>query len=416
MAIVQRVQDILLKPKEAWPVIAAEAGDVKSVYTNYLVILAAIPAVAGFIGMSIFGMSFLGATIRTPFFSGLATMVVGYVLSLVMVYVLALIANALAPTFGGEKNLLNAVKLIAYGATAGMVGGVFNLLPMLSMLGVLAGLYSIYLIYTGIPVLMKSPPDKALGFTAVLLVCGVVASLILGAVTAMFSGMGMGAGHMMGGASSDGANVSIKVPGTEISIDTAKLEAASKKMEAASKQMEAAQASGDQEAASKAMGAMLGAALGGGGDNGKPFPPEQLQTFVPEKMSDMPRTSIEARTDNAMGLSFSSVEAQYSKDSASLELKVQDIGAVKALAMGMAAWASSTVNRETQTEVERVYKKDGIAYKEQYQKDGSHADFSMMLPNGLMVDASANGMAMNALKASLAGIDMRALGALARQK
>ena len=110
MTLVQRVQDILLKPKETWPAIAAESGDVKSIYTSYLVYLAAIPAVAGFIGMSVFGMSFLGATIRTPIMSGLASMIVGFVLSLVMVYVLALIANALAPTFGGEKNMLNAVK------------------------------------------------------------------------------------------------------------------------------------------------------------------------------------------------------------------------------------------------------------------------------------------------------------------
>lgn len=407
MTIVQRVQDILLKPKETWPVIAAEAGDVKSIYTNYLVILAAVPAVAGFIGMSIFGMSFLGATIRTPFFSGLASMVVGFVLSLVMVYVLALIANALAPTFGGEKNLLNAVKLIAYGATASMVGGVFSLLPMLSMLGILAGLYSIYLIYTGIPVLMKAPEGKALGYTAVLLVCGVVASLILGAVSAMFTGMGRG--HTVGGAASDGGNVTIKVPGTEITIDTAKLEEAGKKMEAA-------QASGDQEAASKAMGAILGAAMGGGGDSGKPFAPEKLQTFVPDKLGDLPRTSIEARTDNAMGLSFSSVEALYSKDNQSINVKVQDIGAVKVLAMGMAAWAASTVNRETPDEVERVYQKDGASYKEEYSKDGSRAEFGIMLPNGLLVDATANGVAMDTLKAAVASMDMGTLGALTREK
>ena len=413
MTLVQRVQDILLKPKETWPAIAAESGDVKSIYTSYLVYLAAIPAVAGFIGMSIFGMSFLGATIRTPIFSGLASMIVGFVLSLVMVYVLALIANALAPTFGGEKNMLNAVKLIAYGATAGFVGGVFSLLPMLSMLGILAGLYSIYLIYTGIPVLMKAPEGKALGYTAVLVVCGVVASLVLGAVSALFTGMGRG--HMMGGAASDGGSVTIKVPGTEISIDTAKLEAASKKMEAASKQMEAAQASGDQEAASKAMGAMLGAAMGGG-DNTKPFVPERLQTFVPEKMGGMPRTSIEARTDSAMGLSFSSVEALYSKDNQSINVKVQDIGAVKVLAMGMAAWASSTVNRETPDEVERVYQKDGVSYKEEYRKDGSHADFGIMLPNGLMVDATANGVDMDTLKSAVNSMDMAGLGALTREE
>lgn len=413
MTLVQRVQDILLKPKETWPAIAAEPGDVKSIYTSYLVYLAAIPAVAGFIGMSIFGMSFLGATIRTPIFSGLASMIAGFVLSLVMVYVLALIANALAPSFGGEKNMLNAVKLIAYGATAGMVGGVFSLLPMLSMLGIVAGLYSIYLIYTGIPVLMKAPEGKALGYTAVLVVCGVVASLILGAVSAMFTGSGRG--QMMGGAASEGGNVTIKVPGTEISIDTAKLEEASKKIEAASKQMEAAQASGDQEAASKAMGALLGAAMGGG-DNTKPFVPGRLQTFVPEKMGGMPRTSIEARTDSAMGLSFSSVEALYSKDNRSINVKIQDIGAVKVLAMGMAAWASSTVNRETPDEVERVYQKDGISYKEAYRKDGSHADFGIMLPNGLMVDATASGVDMDTLKAALNGMDMAALGALSREK
>src|SRR5690606_36662778 len=160
-------------------------------------------------------------------------------------------------------------------------------------------------------------------------------------------------GKMMGSAGRDGGNVSIKVPGTEITIDTAKLEAASKKMEAASKKMEAAKASGDQEAASQAMGALLGAALGGG--DGKPFPPEKLQSFVPEKMGDLPRTSIEARTDNAMGLSFSSVEAEYSEKSRSINLTLKDIGAAEVLAMGMGAWASSTVNRETQTEVERVY-------------------------------------------------------------
>jgi hypothetical protein len=290
--------------------------------------------------------------------------------------------------------------------------GVFNLLPMLSMLGILAGLYSIYLIYAGAPVLMKTPPDKALGYTAVLLVCGVVASLILGAVSAMFTGMG--AGRMVGAGARDGGNVTIKVPGTEITIDTAKLEDASKKMQAASEQMQAAQASGDTEAASKAMGAILGAAMGS--DGAKPFAPEMLQTFVPDQLGGLPRTSIEARTDNAMGLSFSSVEAHYTKDNQRLEVKVQDIGAVKALAMGMAAWASSTVNKETQHEVERVFKKDGVTYKEQYRKDGSSAELSMLLANGLMIETSANGVNMDSLRAAMATLDTSALGGLSREK
>ena len=102
-----------------------------------------------------------------------------------MVYVLALIADALAPTFGGQKDLMSALKLVAYGSTAGMVGGIFSIIPGLSVLGLLALLYSIYLLFLGIPVMMKSPQEKALPYTAVLLVCGLVAGAILGAVSAI---------------------------------------------------------------------------------------------------------------------------------------------------------------------------------------------------------------------------------------
>jgi Yip1 domain len=230
MNLVERVQAILLKPKETWPVIATEGGDVPSIYKNYLVYLAAIPAVATFIGLSIVGAGAFGVSFRVPIMSGLVNMVVGFVLSLVMIYVLSLIANALAPTFKGEKNALNAFKLVAYGSTAGLVGGVFNLLPALSMLGLLAALYSIYLLYTGIPVLMKAPEDKALGYTAVLIVCGIVAGVIIGAVSAIFTS---GPGMTLGGGMSSSDNVSIKLPGSEVTIDTAKIEAASKKMEEA---------------------------------------------------------------------------------------------------------------------------------------------------------------------------------------
>ena len=185
MNIVQRVKDILLSPKQTWPVIGAEATDTGTLYTQYLMLLAAIPAVAGFIGMSLFGVSAMGMSIRVPLVSGLVNMVVGYVLSLVMVYVLALIADALAPTFGGQKNPLMALKLIVYGSTAGMVGGIFSVIPALAALGLIASLYSVYLLYLGIPVMMKSPQEKALPYTAVLLVCGLIAGVVLGAVSAV---------------------------------------------------------------------------------------------------------------------------------------------------------------------------------------------------------------------------------------
>lgn len=186
MNLVQRVQDILLKPKATWPAIDAEPADAASLYKNYVVLLALIPAVAGFIGLSLVGFGGFGVTVRVPILSGLVSAVVGYLLSLAMVFVLALIVDALAPTFGGTKSQIAALKLVAYASTAGFVGGIFSLLPPLAILGALAGLYSIYLLYTGMPVLMKCPADKALVYTAVVAVCGIVAGLIIGAVSAMF--------------------------------------------------------------------------------------------------------------------------------------------------------------------------------------------------------------------------------------
>lgn len=404
MNLIERVQAILLKPRETWGTLAQESSDTVSIYRDYVVYLAAIPAIAGFIGLSLIGMDMFGVSYRVPIVAGLVSMVVGYVLSLVMIYVLALIANALAPTFKGEKNLLNALKLIAYGATAGMLGGLFNLFPVLSMLGVLAALYTVYLIYAGIPIMMKAPQEKALGYTAVLILCGIVAGLILGAASAMLTGSGAHMAGAMGQAGSGGNNVTVKIPGTNITLD-------GNKMEAASRKMEEAQARGDSAAAAKAASEMLGAALGGSG--GRPFAPDVLQGFVPERLAGLERNSVDARSDQAMGIDFTSVNAAYAQDMQLLDLTIQDIGSAPVLMMAMGAWSKSTVNSETAEDVERVFRKDGRAIREQYRKDGSHAEIAQLLPNGVLLEVSGN-VDIEIMRAALATLDLNTMAALKR--
>jgi hypothetical protein len=181
MNLVARVQAILLNPKTEWPVIEREPGEVGFLFTNYVAILAAIPAVCGFVGTSIVGI----AGYRTGLFSGLLGAIVGYILAFVGVYVMALIIDALAPSFNGQKNFSNALKLVVYSYTAAWLGGVFSLIPALSILALLCGLYSLYLLYLGIPVLMKSPDDKSLIYTVVAVVCAIVVSIVIGAIPAM---------------------------------------------------------------------------------------------------------------------------------------------------------------------------------------------------------------------------------------
>lgn len=201
MALVERVKNILLSPRAEWQVIDAEPATVSSLYAGYIAPLSAIPAICQAIGMSMIGMSipFVGGHYKTPIVSALTSAAVMYVFGLVAVYIVALVVNGLAPTFGGTKNMTQALKAVAYSYTAAWVGGVFSLIPALSIIALLFGLYSLYLLYLGLPVLMKSPADKAVGYTVVVVICTIIITgVIFFCVAAL--GLGFGANPMAAGA------------------------------------------------------------------------------------------------------------------------------------------------------------------------------------------------------------------------
>ncbi len=412
MNLIQRVQDILLKPKDTWPQIDAEAATPGSIYGGYLVYLAAVPALAAFIGLSIVGVGGFGTTFRVPIGAGLANMVVSFVLSLLAVFVLALITNALAPTFGGSRSPISALKVVAYGSTAGFVGGIFGLLPALSILGLLAALYSIYLLYTGLPVLMKCPPEKAAGYTAVVVVCGIVAMVVLGAVSAaVLPGSGFGtAGRMGAGA----GGVSIKTPGGEVTIDGAKAEQAAKALEEAAKRLEQAQKSGDTAAAGKAMGEVMGAVGGAiGAGSAAPMAAADLKALLPEALGALKRESIEAQSGQAMGIGGSNASATYVAGTKRVEIAITDMGGLAGLA-ALAGWANMTVDRETASEIEKVYKQGNRTVREQYRKDGSRGEYTVILANGVIVGISGEQVDAATLKAIAGGVDLARIEALKR--
>ena len=188
MSLIDRVKNIILAPKTEWPVIDREPGDVAYIFTNYVAILAAIPAICGFIGLSIVGMSVPGlGTIRMPVASGLLSAVVGYLLTFAIVYIVALIVDALAPTFGGRKNFESALKVTAYSYTPSWICGFFLLVPGLRFLTIL-GLYGLYLLWLGIPVLMKSPQEKSVAYTAAVVVIAIVIGIVLGLIQSALFG------------------------------------------------------------------------------------------------------------------------------------------------------------------------------------------------------------------------------------
>lgn len=189
--LIERAKGICLSPKTEWEKIAAETTDVKSLFVGYAMILAAIPAICGFIGMTVIGVSVpIVGNIRTPIGSGLVHLVLGYVLGLAAVYIVSLIVNALAPTFDGQKDPVQALKVVVYSSTPVWLAGVLSLIPMLGVLGILAGLYGLYLLYIGLSPLMKNPQEKSIGYTALIVVCYIVLAIIIGVVVTAVGGTG----------------------------------------------------------------------------------------------------------------------------------------------------------------------------------------------------------------------------------
>jgi hypothetical protein len=190
MNLVARVQAILLKPKEEWVKIKDEPTTIQQLFIPYAVILAAIPAVAQFLGTALFlgfripggGGSWMTRAFLYSIFS--------YIMSLVVVYVLGFIINALAPNFSSAQSLPLAMKLAVYSMTPAWLMGIFNLIPALGVLSILGSLYGLYILYLGFTTpVMGTPKEKVTGYFVVSLVVAIVlmfvVSIILGTVFAI---------------------------------------------------------------------------------------------------------------------------------------------------------------------------------------------------------------------------------------
>lgn len=180
--LVERAKNILVTPKTEWPVIDGEPSTIGDIYKNYVLILAAIPAICTFIGSSLFGYSVLGVAFRVPIVTALSSAIVSYVMSLISIYVLGMIIDALASSFGGTRSPVQAFKVAAYSNTAGWVAGVLTIIPQLALIAALLSLYGFYLLYLGLPVLMKAPKEKALAYTIVTVIAAIILFVVVGAI------------------------------------------------------------------------------------------------------------------------------------------------------------------------------------------------------------------------------------------
>ncbi len=387
--IVARARAILVTPKTEWPVVAAEPATVQGLYTDYILVVAALPAIAGFIKNSLIGFSLLGITARSSIGAGLAGMVLQYLLSLALVYVMSLIANALAPNFGGQKDPVQALKAVAYAWTASWVAGVAVILPWIGwLIAIAGGVYAIYLLYLGLPATMKSPADKAGGYTAVTVLIGIVLSWIASAI--------------VGGVVGTAALTSAAVHGDRITLTdgdgTVTVDKNSAMGKLAAMGQHAEQVSKDLEAAQKS------------GGNVQSLSADQIKSFLPETIAGLKRESLSAER-SAVGVQVSVARAQYGDGNGRhIELEVSDTGSMKGM-MAMAGAFAAESERQTDNGYEKTYSQDGRMVHEAWDKTSKSGEYGVIVGQRFSVKASGNAD-IDQLKDAVNGVDLGKLESL----
>ena len=394
--LIARIKGILLTPKTEWPVIAGETTTVADLYKGYIVWLAAIPPIFTFLLVARFAPGF-----------AVTQLVLQYALSLALIYVVALIIDALAPTFGGTKDKVQALKTIAYAITASWVAGIAAIVPLIGwLIAIAAGIYGIYLLYLGLPHTMKCPQDRAGGYTAVVVIIAIVAGFLIGAIVGTVTGAGM----TMRGSSPFSASHDSRETTFDKDSTVGKLEQYAKQVEEAGKKMEAAQKSGDQDAQAEAMKAMMGATLGSG--NVEALAPDRLKPFLPESLGGKDRSNFSTQRNSAMGMQMTEARATYTGDDGrQWDLQVTDTGTAKGL-LSLAGWAGIEGENETATGYDKTYHEDGRLVHEQWDRGSSRGEYTVVLGDRFTVKLEGQADSIDDLKAALADLDLAALEAM----
>jgi hypothetical protein len=365
-SIIDRAKAIILTPKDEWAKIAAEGTPQGDILKGYVLPLAAIGPVAGFIGGQVFGYGALGFSYKPGLVWSLSTAIITFVLSIVAVFVLTFIADQLAPKFGGVSNRAQAFKLVAYSYTASWLAGVFGLIPSLAFFSIL-GFYSFYLLYAGALPLMKVPQDKAVGYTVVTVVCGAVLMIVTAFVTTAVTGL-FAAAPMS--AASDEISGKLTVPGGG-TVDLDKLQQATKQMEAA--------ASGKSP----------------------PVAPDRMKALLPEAIAGYQRTATEGVSAGPMG---STAQGTYTAGDKSFTLRIADISALGALS-GLGAAMGVEQSKEDATSFERTATVNGQLQTEAWNKASNSGKFSTIVNNRFMIEAEGTAGSLDELKAAVNAID-----------
>lgn len=196
MNLVQRAININTQPRPEWGQIASEPGDTGQLFIGYALPLALLPLIGTVLG----GLLFAGVL---GFTFTLVTGLLGLVIGLGVLFLMGIIAGALAPSFDGRNTGNAALKLVVYSSTPVWIAGVLGFIPIIGFLLVLVAYgYAAYLMYLGSMAVLGVPQQKAVGYTAVVIIIwfllgAIISGIIIGAVALALVGGAVATGGGM---------------------------------------------------------------------------------------------------------------------------------------------------------------------------------------------------------------------------
>lgn len=417
-ALAERVRGLFVKTADAWKLIATERTSIAQVYQNYLLPLAGLAAVLALLGwglVELIGANGLGMTVPMA----VSSVLVLLVMVLVGIWMLAQIADALAPQFQARKSELRAFKLMAYSATPLVLVALFTLMPGAAWLGLLGLGYALWLLWQGLPRLMRCPPQKRVPYFAVL----VVAIAVLAAVTVTLMGFMLqhgrpaprlaGAGTPVSGAapaaSKAGASGAVPAQAASVASGVVNNDAVMGVATAASDAVSDPMAgTGD---------APMTDALGGGGPATPSAPLSsaalerlsgQIKALSPAELAGMKREQLNTQSLNVAGATGLAVYGDYGQGDKTMTVNWVYVGAnPKQTPMG--EWANATLQRDDASRSERIYAEGARHMSELARKDGSGASMKVLLANGVLLDIDAHNLTLDALKAALPALKLNEL-------
>jgi Yip1 domain/zinc-ribbon domain len=435
--LIERVKNIVLSPKLEWPVIAPESTSIAQLYIGYVMPLSALAALLSFVHMSLIGVSvpFAGA-IRTPIASGLVYSVIAFGFGLVGLFLVGLIINALAPTFSGVRDQRQALKVAAYSLTPAWLSSILALSPVLpTLLQLIAGLYGIYVLYLGLPIVMRSPREKAAGYTAAVVICTILLGILFGVLSATAGHFGLMPGSLASNSAAraaagqeQGANIVGNIIGNALGTDDkgkAGLTAALSNLVKAGQQSEQQTPAGDannatsdsaQNPVSAATGLLtaLGGAMGGN-HRVEVVDFKALTPLLPGSLPGMKRLDAKGETQGAVGVKTASATANYQGDNgAGVQIVISDMSGVS----GLMDLAGALVQNTT-SQSDSGYEKDtvisGRSVHEKYDSKARKGDLSVMLAKRFQVEITGDGVDMSSLEQALGQIDLARLESMKDQ-